>query len=63
MPTLPGGVWDAPQQPTAGQYARLEAAGQLELLHSPEWVSTQDGKLNLSFTLPRQGVSLVEAAW
>ncbi len=53
----------SPGQPTAGQYARLEAAGQLELLNSPEWVSTQDGKLNLSFTLPRQGVSLVEAAW
>jgi xylan 1,4-beta-xylosidase len=53
----------SPEQPTAGQYARLEAAGQLELLHSPEWVSTQDGKLSVTFTLPRQGVSLVEAAW
>ena len=53
----------SPQQPTAAQYAHLEAAGQLELLHSPEWMSTQDGKLSVSFNLPRQAVSLVEAAW
>jgi xylan 1,4-beta-xylosidase len=53
----------SPQQPTAEQYAHLEAAGQLELLHSPEWLSTQDGKLSVSFILPRHGVSLIEAAW
>ncbi len=53
----------SPQQPTDEQYARLEAAGQLELLHSPEWLSTLDGKLSVSFTLPRQSVSLIEAAW
>ena len=53
----------SPEQPSAEQYARLEAAGQLELLDSPEWVSTQDGRLSLSFALPRQGVSLVEADW
>ena len=53
----------SPEQPTAEQYARLEAAGQLELLRSPEWVSAQDGKLSLNFTLPRPGVSLIEAAW
>lgn len=54
---------ESPQQPAAAQYARLEAAGQLELLRSPEWMSTQDGKLSVAFTLPRQGVSLVEAGW
>jgi xylan 1,4-beta-xylosidase len=53
----------SPEQPSAEQYARLEAAGQLELLDSPEWVSTQDGRLSLSFALPRQGISLVEADW
>jgi xylan 1,4-beta-xylosidase len=53
----------SPEQPAAEQYARLEAAGQLELLRSPEWVSAQDGKLSVNFTLPRQGVSLIEAAW
>jgi len=53
----------SPAEPTDAQYERLEAAGQLELLHSPGWVSAQDGKLSVSFTLPRQGVSLVRAAW
>jgi xylan 1,4-beta-xylosidase len=53
----------SPEQPSTEQYARLEVAGQLELLHSPEWVSTQDGKLSVTFTLPRQALSLVEAAW
>jgi xylan 1,4-beta-xylosidase len=53
----------SPQQPTAEQYRHLEAAGQLELLHSPEWVSAQDGKLTVNFTLPRQAVSLIETAW
>jgi xylan 1,4-beta-xylosidase len=53
----------SPEQPSAEQYARLEAAGQLELLHTPEWMSTQNGKLSVSFTLPRQAVSLIEAAW
>src|SRR5581483_2155334 len=37
-------VWKemgSPQQSTPEQYARLEAAGQLELLTSPEWVSSR----------------------
>ncbi len=53
----------SPQQPTAEQYARLQAAGQLQLLGSPEWMDAQDGKLDLRFKLPRQGVSLVKASW
>ncbi len=53
----------SPQQPTAEQYARLQAAGQLQLLGSPEWSDAQDGKLELRFKLPRQGVSLVKASW
>ena len=53
----------SPQQPSGEQYARLEAAGQLQLLRPPEWVSTHDGKASVTFTLPRQAVSLVRAAW
>lgn len=59
-------VWQqmgSPEQPTAEQYARLQAAGQLQLLGSPEWSDAQDGKLELRFKLPRQGVSLVKASW
>jgi xylan 1,4-beta-xylosidase len=59
-------VWKqmgSPQQPTPEQYARLEAAGQLQLLGSPEWREPQDGKLALDFILPRHGVSLIRLTW
>src|SRR5262245_26084676 len=59
-------VWKetgSPQNPTPEQYARLEAAGQLQLLTSPEWVVGKDGKIELSFALPRQAVSLIQVSW
>ncbi len=59
-------AWKAmgsPHQPTTAQYAQLEAAGQLQLLSSPEWHTPLNGALDLKFTLPRQGVSLVEISW
>ncbi len=52
-----------PQSPTPQQYARLEAAGQLQLLESPRWVSSDAGRLDVSFMLPRQGVSLIQLSW
>jgi len=52
----------SPQSPSPGQYAALEASGQLELLDSPRWIET-DGRLTLEFDLPRQGVSLVQLTW
>jgi xylan 1,4-beta-xylosidase len=59
-------VWKAmgsPQNPTAEQYARLEAAGQLGQLGSPQWMSAAAGKLEMNVRLPRQGTSLVELSW
>ncbi len=59
-------VWQAmgaPQQPTPAQYAQLEAAGQLQMLGSPEWQTPVKGALQLAFPLPRQGVSLIEITW
>jgi len=59
-------VWKqmgSPQSPTAEQYARLESAGQLQLLDSPRWLWSQSGKVDLSFALPRQAVSLVQVGW
>jgi xylan 1,4-beta-xylosidase len=59
-------VWKemgSPQNPTPEQYARLEAAGQLQLLTSPEWIGAKDGQVELSFALPRQAVSLIQARW
>ncbi len=52
-----------PQTPTDEQYAQLEAAGQLQLLGSPEWRDAGEGKLAISFALPRQGVSLLKVSW
>jgi xylan 1,4-beta-xylosidase len=59
-------VWKdigSPQNPTPEQYAKLKAAGQLQLLESPQWVENKLGTTTLEFTLPRQGVSLVELSW
>jgi len=53
----------SPAQPSADQYARLEAAGHLQLLESPAWVGVKDGGVNLQFALPRQAVSLVRVSW
>ncbi len=59
-------VWKqmgSPQKPTPEQYTRLEAAGQLQLLSSPEWRAVERGVLNLEFTLPRHAVSLLQVTW
>ncbi len=59
-------VWKAmgsPQNPTPEQYAQLEAAGQLALLTSPEWVVCKEGRIELNFSLPRQAVSLIQVSW
>jgi len=59
-------VWQAmgsPQKPTPEQYAKLEAAGQLQLLGSPEWMEAKGGQVEVRFDLPRQGVSLVRVTW
>ena len=53
-----------PQNPTPEQYAELEAAGQLQLLTSPEWVNIKKaGTLELNFPLPRHSVSLIQVNW
>jgi xylan 1,4-beta-xylosidase len=59
-------VWKAigsPQSPTPEQYAQLKAAGQLQLLSSPEWLDVSGGKVTVSTTLPRQAVSLMHLKW
>lgn len=53
----------SPQTPTADQYRELEAAGQLQNYASPEWRHAENGKLTLDFSLPRQGVSLLQLSW
>jgi xylan 1,4-beta-xylosidase len=59
-------VWKAmgsPQSPTPEQYAQLKAAGQLELLTSPEWIDVHDGKVTIGTNLPRQATSLMRLTW
>ena len=59
-------VWKqmgSPQSPTPEQYARLRAAGQLELLDSPRWIAPQGSEVKLNVQLPRQGVSLLRITW
>ena len=59
-------VWQrlgSPQKPSAEQYRELERSAQLGLLGSPEWVKPSAGAVTLHFTLPRQGVSLVQFTW
>ena len=59
-------VWKAmgsPQSPTPEQYAQLKAAGQLQLLTSPEWLDVSGGEVTISTSLPRQSVSLMQLKW
>ncbi len=48
-----------PQPPTDEQITELEAAGQLDLYTSPEWVDIVDGRVTVEMVLPRQGISLL----
>jgi xylan 1,4-beta-xylosidase len=59
-------AWKAmgsPQQPTPEQIAKLKAVGQLQHLTPSGWLKTQAGRLDLSFALPRQALSLVRIEW
>ena len=59
-------VWKSigsPQTPNAEQYAKLKAAGQLELLTSPVWLEVKDGSVDLPVDLPRQSISLLHLKW
>jgi xylan 1,4-beta-xylosidase len=59
-------AWKAmgePQSPTPEQYAKLKAAGQLELLGSPEWVDVSAGDVTIAIELPRQAISLLHLDW
>jgi xylan 1,4-beta-xylosidase len=53
----------SPQAPTAEQTAQLKAAGQLQLLTSPEWLEVAGGKVTITIAVPRQAVSLLRLEW
>jgi xylan 1,4-beta-xylosidase len=59
-------VWKemgSPQNPTPEQYAKLQAAGQLQMLDSPRWITPQNGEIKLDVQLPRMGLSLLRVTW
>jgi xylan 1,4-beta-xylosidase len=59
-------VWKeigSPQNPTPEQYARLEAAGQLQMLDAEQSLPVRGGRVSLTFPLPREAVSLVQVSW
>jgi len=49
-----------PQDPAPEQYARLEQAGRLAEIPAPELSVSETGGCIFRFSLPRQGVSLLE---
>jgi xylan 1,4-beta-xylosidase len=53
----------SPQSPSPQQVKELEAAGQLQLYSSPEWVTVKNGEAVLKMDLPRQAVSLLQYSW
>ena len=53
----------SPAVPSPEQFARLEAAGQLQLLAPPEWATAKEGQLDLQFPLPGHAVSLLRVTW
>lgn len=53
----------SPEQPNAEQYKKLEAAGGLEVMESPRWITVEDGGTKLNIPLPLQAVSLVDVSW
>jgi len=53
----------SPIAPTKAQYAQLQSAGQLEMLAPATTIESRNGRANLAFTLPRQGVSLLVLEW
>ncbi len=55
-------VWKkmgSPQNPTPAQYRELERSGQLQTLEPERRVQVAGGRVSLTFTLQRQGVSLL----
>lgn len=59
-------VWKqmgSPQAPTPEQYEKLQAAGQLELMGSPRWMTVDGGRVEMQVNLPRQGTALLRVTW
>ena len=59
-------VWKemgSPQNPSPEQLSRLGAAAGLQLLASPEWLWSDNGRVAVSFRLPRHSMSLLRLSY
>ena len=59
-------AWQAmgsPQHPDAEQFAKLQAAGQLQQKGSPTWATASDGRVDLKLDLPRESLALLRLSW
>jgi xylan 1,4-beta-xylosidase len=59
-------AWKAmgsPQSLSPDQSEHLQSTGQLQLLNSPAWVTSENGTLHLHLELPRQALSLLRLSW
>ena len=59
-------IWQrmgSPQHPDSEQYAELQAAGQLQLLTSPQWLVVTNGQVEIGTEMPREGISLLHITW
>jgi xylan 1,4-beta-xylosidase len=53
----------SPLQPSTDEYRKIEEAGQLQEITSPQWMDTKKGQIALSFSLPREALSLIRITW
>jgi xylan 1,4-beta-xylosidase len=53
----------SPQEPSAEQFAKLKAAGQLEPVGSPRWIVAADGQFTMDVELPVESVDLLRMSW
>jgi xylan 1,4-beta-xylosidase len=53
----------SPQQPSPQQYGALQAASDLQLMGSPQWIAVDKGQVQIQIDLPRQGIALLRLTW
>jgi xylan 1,4-beta-xylosidase len=53
----------SPARPSEEQEVKLKAAGQLEMMGSPEWVDVSAGEVRIRAEMPRQATSLLRIRW
>jgi len=54
---------ESPQNPSDAQRQELKGAGQLQLFESPRWLQAHHDEVEVTFTEPLEGVSLLTFTW